>query len=74
MFVIVFTLILVICCWWIGDLTFRTKGILTLLYLGSFAWMWTQDYSFLFIPSQCLLAAIFGLATFGTDFLNRRMR
>jgi hypothetical protein len=74
MFVIVLTFILVVCCWWIGDLMFRTKVILTLLYLASFALILAKDFAFLFIASQCVLAAVFGLATFGTDFLNRRVR
>ena len=74
LFVSVLTFILVVCCWWIGDIAFRTKLVLTVLYVGSFALIWAKDYSFLFLPSQCALAAILGLATFGTDFLNRRVR
>lgn len=74
MFIVVLTLVLVVCCWWIGDLEFRTKLILTALYIGSFIFVWAKDYFFLFIVSQCLLAALLGFATFGTDFLNRRMR
>ena len=74
MFIIVFTLILVVCCWWIGDINFRTKLTLTGFYLGSFALLLVKDYVYLFILSQCILAAVLGLATFGTDFLNRRMR
>jgi hypothetical protein len=73
-FVVAFTLILLVCCWWIGDVEFRTKLVLTLLYLGSFALWFVKDYSYLFIPSQCILAAVLGVAAFGTDFLNRRMR
>jgi hypothetical protein len=74
MFVIVLTLILLLCCWWIGDLEFRTKLILTLCYIGSFALAWAKDYSYLFILTQCILAAVLGFVTFGADFLNRRMR
>jgi hypothetical protein len=73
-FVILFALILFVCCWWIGDLEFRTKVVLTVLYLGRFALLLAKDFSYLFILSQCILAAVFGMATFGTDFLNRRMR
>ena len=72
--VIILTLILVICCWWMGDVQFRTKLILTVLYVSSFTLVWAKDYFFLFILSQCILAAVLGFATFGTDFLNRRMR
>ena len=74
MFVSVLTLILVICCWWMGDVTFRTKLVLTVLYLASFGLLWTTNYAYLFMVSQCILAAVVGVATFGTDFLNRRMR
>ena len=74
MFVVAFTLILFVCCWWIADLEFRPKLVLTVLYLGSFALLMAKDYSHLFILSQCILAAVLGVATFGTDFLNRRMR
>jgi hypothetical protein len=74
MFIIVLTLILFVCCWWIGDLEFRTKLVLTVLYLGSFALVLLKDYSYLFILGQCILAAVLGFATFGTDFLNRRVR
>ena len=68
MFVIVLTFILLICCWWIGDLEFRTKLFLTGCYAGSFALVWINDYSYLFILSQCILAVVLGFATFGADF------
>lgn len=74
MLVIALTLILLLCCWWIGDLEFRTKLLLTVCYLGSFALVRAKDYSYLFILSQCVLAVVLGFATFGADFLNRRMR
>ena len=74
MFIVVLTFILIVCCWWIGDLEFRTKLILTALYVGSFALVLANDYFFVFILSQCIFAAVLGFATFGTDFLNRRMR
>ena len=74
MFVSVLTFILVVCCWWIGDLAFRTKLVLTVLYVGSFAFLWATEYSYLFMVSQCALAAILGFATFGTEFLNQRRR
>jgi hypothetical protein len=74
MFIVVLTFILIVCCWWIGDLGFRTKLILTGLYAGSFALVWAKDYFYLFILGQCILAAVIGFATFGADFLNRRMR
>ena len=72
--VIVLTLILVICCWWMGDVQFRTKLILTAIYVGSFGLWWVKEYPYLFLVSQCVLAAVFGFAAFGADFLNRRMR
>ena len=74
LFVTVLTFVLLVCCWWVGDVAFRTKVILSLLYVGSFAFIWAKDYAIWSVPSQCVLAAIIGLATFGTDFLNRRVR
>ena len=74
LFVSILTFIVVVCCWWVGDVSFRTKFLLSVLYVGSFVFLWTKDYSILFVPSQCVLAAIIGLATFGTDFLSRRVR
>ncbi len=57
-----------------GDVEFRTKFILTVSYIGSFALLSAKDYAYLFLLSQCILAAVLGFATFGSDFLNRRMR
>jgi hypothetical protein len=74
MFIVVFSLVVVIFCWAYGELDFRTKVIFTLLYLASFALLLVKDAPYLFIVGQCIIVAVVGTATFGTDFLNRRMR
>jgi hypothetical protein len=71
--VLILCLVLVGCMWIVGDMEFRTKAILTLLYLASFGLMFVPERSYLFLVSQCILAAVIGFKTFGADFLSRRM-
>ena len=71
LFLIMLTLVLVICLWVVGDVEFRTKLILTLLYLASFALLFSKEKAYLFYVSQCVLAAVMGVAAFGIDFLRR---
>jgi hypothetical protein len=66
-----FALATLICCWWMGDVSIRTKIVFTVLYLASFGLLFVPAA---FIVTQCLFVAIFGVAAFGMDFLNRRMR
>ncbi|MCI0380763.1 MAG: hypothetical protein L0215_24535 [Gemmataceae bacterium] len=66
------TLILVAFMWLFGDLSFRAKLILTLLYVASFGFLFWRDYNFLAIVSQCFLAVCIGGAVFGVEFLTRR--
>ena len=72
MFVLVFALVVVILCWWMGDLGFRTKVILTLLYGASFGLLLVKDAPYLFWVAQCALVAVIGGATFGVDWLRGR--
>jgi hypothetical protein len=68
-FVGVLGLVLLICCWIVGDLELRTKLILTLLYLGSWALVFVNVG--LLIAAQALMCIVLGFATFGPD-LSRR--
>ena len=70
--VIIFAFVLCICCWWLGDVSFRTKAVLTLLYLASFGLIFVREQSYLFVIAQCIWVAIFGVVAFGIDYLNRR--
>ena len=72
MLVIALALVLCVCCWWVGDATFRTKALLTLLYVASFGLLLLPEQAYLFIVAQCVWAAVFGVAAFGVDFLNQR--
>ena len=72
MFVAVLTLVTLVFCWCFGDVEFRTKCIFTLLYLASFGLLFVREAPYLFIVSQCVLAAVIGVATFGMEFLGRR--
>jgi hypothetical protein len=69
MFVGVLGLVLLICCWIVGDLEFRTKLILTLLYLGSWALIFVNVG--LLIAAQALMCIVLGFATFGPDLRRR---
>jgi hypothetical protein len=73
MFILLFGLVVLIACWFVGDLEFSTKIIFTLLYLASLGLLFIPDYGFLFIVAQCILIAIIGWATFGPDWLRRNM-
>ena len=68
-FVGVLGLVLLICCWIVGDLEFRTKLILTVLYLGSWALIFVNVG--LLISAQALLCIVLGFATFGPDISGR---
>lgn len=72
LFVGFLTFVLVVCMWLLGDFGFRTKLILTILYVASFGFLLKQEYNFLAVASQVLLAAIIGAAVFGVEFLTRR--
>jgi hypothetical protein len=72
LFLTILTLILVTCLWVVGDVQFRTKVILTLLYLASFALLFAKGQTYFFFVGQCVLAAVIGVASFGIDFLMRR--
>jgi hypothetical protein len=70
LFLTVLTLVLVICLWIVGDLEFRTKLVFTVLYVASFAFLLAREQAYLFHVSQCVLAAVIGIAVFGIDFLK----
>jgi hypothetical protein len=71
MFILILGLVLLIACWWVGDVEFATKIFFTLLYLASFGLLFIPGYGFLFTVAQCLLIAVLGWATFGPDWLRR---
>jgi hypothetical protein len=69
--VYVFALGCLICCWIWGDLEERTKVIFTFLYLASWGLLFLENFAFLFTVAQCLLVIVIGWATFGVDWLMK---
>ena len=69
-------LALLVCCWWVGDLTVRTKLILTALYVGHFGLLlvplFAPGYGFLYLVAKPVLIALIGGMTFGWEWLTRR--
>jgi hypothetical protein len=72
MFIVFFSLAVLIGCWWVGDVQLSTKIVFTLLYLASFGLVFVPNYAYLFIVAQCVLIAVIGGASFGLDWLTRK--
>ncbi len=66
------SLAVLIACWWVGDQTFRTKAIFTVLFLASFGLWLVPVGDILFIPAHCAFIAIVGGSTFGMGWLSRK--
>jgi hypothetical protein len=74
MFVTVFALVLLGACWYMGEVSLLTRILFTLIYLASWGLLFLPEYAgAAFIVAQCVLIVVFGVATFGIGFLNRRM-
>jgi hypothetical protein len=67
-----FPLALLVCCWWVGDLTVRTKLVLAALYVGHFGLLFVPGYGFLYLVAKPVLIALFGGMTFGWEWLTSR--
>lgn len=71
----IFTLVVLVFCWLWGDVSVGVKLLFSLLFVGSFAWLFWKDYGpAAFVVTQCVLIAVTGAATFGLDWLMRRVR
>jgi hypothetical protein len=68
--VIVLALVLLVCCWIVGDMEVRTKLILTLLYILSWGLIFLGGFAV--TGAQALLCIVLGLMTFGPGFFSRR--
>jgi len=71
---IVFTLVALVFCWWLGELRIMTKSVFTLLVVASFCLLALGEHRYLFNVAQCVLVAVIGVATFGVGWLNQRLR
>jgi hypothetical protein len=63
LFVFVLTFVLVVCCWTTGDQEFRTKVILTFVYLASWGLIFVGPW--FIIAAQALLSVTLWYSTFG---------
>jgi hypothetical protein len=65
-------IVLLVCCWQVGDLKVTTKLLLTFLYLGHFGLVFVTTAPYLYLVAKPVLVGIIGTATFGVSWLNRR--
>jgi hypothetical protein len=72
LFVYFLAVVLLVCCWAMGDMEVRTKLILTLLYLASWALLFASNH--VVVAAQALLSIILGWMTFGLEFFGGRRR
>jgi hypothetical protein len=72
LFVYVLALVLLACCWFMGDAEFRTKVILTVIYLASWALVFVWPYAV--VAAQAILSIVLGYLTFGPEWLGGRRR
>ena len=70
MFPAILALVLIVCVWIFGDVSFGTKLVLTVLYLASWALMLLSPW--IMITAHALLSIVFGAVAFGVDWLNQR--
>jgi hypothetical protein len=69
MFVGFLGIILLVCMWWMGDQEFRTKVILTVVYLGLWVLIFVDPMSgYLAFAGMCLWCIVVGYWTFGKSF------
>jgi hypothetical protein len=61
--VLILAFVLLIACWWAGDLEFRTKLILTGIYAAS--WLLVFVNGWFHLAAQAIVALILWWATFG---------
>jgi hypothetical protein len=61
--VFVLTLVLLVCCWLVGEHEFRTKVILTLVYLATWGLIFVDGW--FIISAQALLSVVLWYSTFG---------
>ena len=70
--VIALTLVCLGFCWYLGEVSLRTRIIFTVLYVASWGLFFLRDYNFLFTLAQIALIVVIGVATFGLDWLIGR--
>ncbi|HZY85694.1 MAG TPA: hypothetical protein VFE78_12745 [Gemmataceae bacterium] len=61
--VLILAFVLLVACWWVGDLEFRTKLILTGIYAASWLLLFVNPWFHL--AAQAVVALVLWWATFG---------
>ncbi len=72
--VVVFLLVVLAACWWVGEQSLVTKLIFTFLALASFGMCLIPKPGVVWfaIAVQAILALVIGGTTFGASWLGRR--
>ena len=71
-FLMVFALGSLVCCWVWSDVSDRTKWVFSGLYVSSWTLLLIPFHAlYLFPLAQCVLAIVIGGATFGIGWLMR---
>lgn len=69
MFVLIMGAVLLVCLWAVGDQEFRTKAILTVVYVALVGLMFVDPMVGMFMfAGQCLWCVVVGYWTFGKNF------
>ena len=69
LFVVILNFAFLGCMWWMGDLEFVPKLIITLVFAASLGLVFVP-VNFLFLVGQCVMAMVLGFSAFGLDFLR----
>ena len=69
LFVFVLALVVLACCWYVGDMEVRSKLIITVVYL--LTWVLTVINGWFVIGAQALFALVVGTMTFGPGWGRR---
>jgi hypothetical protein len=73
LFIPVTTLVLLGCCWYVADVEFRTKAILTAISLVTWAAWILVEGGGLIILAFVILDAVLWYVTFGLNIPSRRI-
>ena len=68
--VMIFASVVLTAHWFVGDSEFRTKVIVTLVWIASWGLLFVNGWAM--IAVQALFGLVVGCMTFGADWLNRR--
>jgi hypothetical protein len=74
LFVVILALVVLVCCWFWGNASLRTKLLLTAIYGAIWASILIPEYgTILFSLGQIAFIVVVGSMTFGIEWLSRRI-